>query len=153
MRFFKYIVFLSFILISCENDLETEKINLINVDKSFALTAKKIGTANAFKKFLSDDAIQIVSGKETKGKLKIYENLKNSFSSELILNWEPEGVNVAESGELGYTWGSYVVMKKGSIKDQISDEIIFNGKYLNIWEKIDNGSWKVKIDIGSISQF
>jgi len=153
VRFFKYIVFLSFILISCENDLETEKINLINVDKSFALTAKKIGTANAFKKFLSDDAIQIVSGKETKGKLKIYENLKNSFSSELILNWEPEGVNVAESGELGYTWGSYVVMKKGSIKDQISDEIIFNGKYLNIWEKIDNGSWKVKIDIGSISQF
>ena len=133
--------------------METEKINLINVDKSFALTAKKIGTANAFKKFLSDDAIQIVSGKETKGKLKIYENLKNSFSSELILNWEPEGVNVAESGELGYTWGSYVVMKKGSIKDQISDEIIFNGKYLNIWEKIDNGSWKVKIDIGSISQF
>jgi len=153
VRFLIYIVFLSFILISCENDLETEKLNLINVDKSFALTAKKIGTANAFKKFLSDDAIQIVSGKETKGKLKIYENLKNSFSSELILNWEPEGVNVAESGELGYTWGSYVVMKKGSIKDQISDEIIFNGKYLNIWEKIDNGSWKVKIDIGSISQF
>ncbi len=61
--------------------------------------------------------------------------------------WEPQKGEVAQSGDLGYTWGKYTV----ETKDKDGKPVKSHGKYLNVWKKQANGSWKVVVDIGNKS--
>ena len=63
------------------------------------------------------------------------------------LDWSPQYAEVAKSGELGYTWGTYSL----TYMDQNGEEQKSYGKYLNIWKKQADGNWKVAIDIGNES--
>ncbi len=64
---------------------------------------------------------------------------------ESILQWEPVDGQVAASGDLGYTWGRYVA----TAKDKQGNETEFHGKYVSIWKKQKDGSWKWIVDIGN----
>jgi ketosteroid isomerase-like protein len=55
----------------------------------------------------------------------------NSFT----LTWEPMGGSVANSGELGYTFGVY------SLKPNNEDTVLY-GTYVSIWKKQTDGNWK-----------
>ena len=44
-------------------------------------------------------------------------------------------------GTLGYTWGRYRV--------EAGDSITGRGRYLTVWRRQPDGSWKVDADIGS----
>jgi ketosteroid isomerase-like protein len=59
------------------------------------------------------------------------------------LDWQPQHVTVSAAGDLGYTWGSYTVMPKSGPGD------ISHGKYLNVWQKEENGQWRVLVDMGN----
>jgi ketosteroid isomerase-like protein len=48
---------------------------------------------------------------------------------------------------MGYTWGTYLVMKK----DEEDGEPHSYGKYMNIWKKQPDGSWKAAVDMGNKS--
>ena len=63
------------------------------------------------------------------------------------LEWTPQYAEVAKSGELGYTWGKYIL----SYRDEKGEEQKSYGKYLNIWKKQKDGSWKVAVDMGNSS--
>jgi ketosteroid isomerase-like protein len=60
----------------------------------------------------------------------------------LALKWEPKRVQVAKSGELGYTSGTYTLSFTGPDGKPASD----HGKYLEVWKKI-NGKWKCSSDM------
>jgi hypothetical protein len=51
------------------------------------------------------------------------------------VHWEPEGAMGAASGDLGITWGSFVV-------DGDPDT---TGDYVTVWRKV-NGAWKIVTD-------
>lgn len=58
------------------------------------------------------------------------------------LVWEPlEGV-VAESGELGYTYGTYTWTEKTTGKRE-------QGTYATIWRKDKDDQWKMVLDVGN----
>ncbi len=59
-----------------------------------------------------------------------------------FMDWQPVGAGVAESGELGYTYGVYTV----SLKNKDS---LMRGTYVNIWKKQADGSWKLALDSGN----
>ena len=59
------------------------------------------------------------------------------------LEWHPDQVEVARSGELGYTSGTYTWTFKDASGKPASDK----GKYLTIWKKQQDGSWKVLLDM------
>ena len=59
------------------------------------------------------------------------------------LVWQPEKVGVARSGDLGYTSGTYVWTFKDASGKPVSDK----GKYLTVWKKQADGSWKVLFDM------
>lgn len=61
------------------------------------------------------------------------------------LLWEPQRAEVAESGELGYTWGLYTLVYSGDDGEDVTEI----GKYLNIWKKQADGMWRVAIDMGN----
>jgi ketosteroid isomerase-like protein len=58
------------------------------------------------------------------------------------LSWQTSSVEVARSGELAYETGAYNIVttdKQGKSTDK-------KGKYLVIWKKQSDGSWKVAVD-------
>jgi len=59
------------------------------------------------------------------------------------LVWHLRKLGIARSGELGYTSGSYDFSCQDASGKTISDK----GKYLTVWKKQADGSWKVLFDM------
>lgn len=57
------------------------------------------------------------------------------------VHWEPLRVQVAESGELGYTSGFYTFSFTDANGKTVSDR----GKYVEVWKKV-GGKWKCSSD-------
>jgi ketosteroid isomerase-like protein len=54
---------------------------------------------------------------------------------------------MAASGDLGYTFGNYVL----KAKDKDGKPVVEYGKYATVWKKQKDGSWKVVMDMGNSS--
>jgi ketosteroid isomerase-like protein len=65
----------------------------------------------------------------------------------VALNWQPVFANVSASGDLGYTFGTYELSFDGPDGVRIVD----NGKYMTVWKKGTDGSWKVAADMFNTS--
>jgi len=61
----------------------------------------------------------------------------------LNISWVPDRIQVAKSGELGFTSGKYQMTFNDPAGKQMSDK----GKYVTVWKKQSDGSWKVLLDI------
>lgn len=61
----------------------------------------------------------------------------------LSITWEVSRAEAAKSGELGYTSGRYQM----TVNDAAGKPITDNGKYVTVWKKQTDGSWKVVLDI------
>jgi ketosteroid isomerase-like protein len=78
------------------------------------------------------------------GKSAIAKTTASAFAiPDFKLEWHPDQVEVARSGELGYTSGTYTWTFKDASGKPASDK----GKYLTIWKKQQDGSWKVLLDM------
>ena len=74
------------------------------------------------------------------------ENLEKYFSGKsdtsFILKWEPLFENIAESGEIGYTYGIHININRMTGEEK-------KGTYVTIWQKQKDGSWKFILDTGT----
>ena len=59
------------------------------------------------------------------------------------LQWSPTKADMSVSGDLGYTAGSYAL----TMNDPTGKPSIERGKYIEVWKKQSDGSWKVIEDI------
>jgi ketosteroid isomerase-like protein len=59
------------------------------------------------------------------------------------LVWKPDKVGIARSGDLGYTSGTYIWSFRDTSGKLVSDK----GKYLTVWKKQADRSWKVLFDM------
>jgi uncharacterized protein (TIGR02246 family) len=59
------------------------------------------------------------------------------------LTFSPTSINVAEAGDIAYEVGTYEI----SMKDAKGKPTAEKGKYVVIWKKQADGSWKVEVDI------
>jgi ketosteroid isomerase-like protein len=126
-------------------DTEAEKEKLLQTDIEFAQFSVNNGAAEAFNEYLTEDALQLPAGNNpVKGVDNIY-NRNNQGN--YILDWSPQYAEVAKSGDMGYTWGTYSL----AYNDENGEEQKSYGKYLNIWKKQTDGNWKVAVDIGNDS--
>lgn len=149
MRILFYITIASLLFLSCSKTIDTKSETelLLKIDKEFSDYSVKNGAAEAFKKYLLEDALQLPSGQmPIRGSDKIYELMKQQ-DSDYTLVWEPQEGDVAASGDFGYTWGTYTV----TVKDDEGNTIERYGKYLNVWKKDKDGNWKVLVDMGNQS--
>ena len=148
MRYLKILIIgrLMMIDLGCSKavDVNVEKENLLNADRAFAAKSVEVGAAEAFNLYFRDDAVLFPSGANP-----IYgrEDIYNGMKGEYQLTWEPQDCDVAKSGEFGYTWGKY----KYTYKNENGETITSYGKYVNVWKKVENGDWKVLVDIGNSS--
>jgi len=61
----------------------------------------------------------------------------------LTLHWQATKVEAARSGDMGYSMGTYEMSFTGPDGNPATD----HGKYVTIWRKQDDGTWKVVADI------
>lgn len=59
------------------------------------------------------------------------------------VKWEPVEVEVARSGDIGYVRGVY----ESTVNDSKGNPRSDKGKYIEIWKKQADGSWKVALEI------
>ena len=80
----------------------------------------------------------MLSGKEAVGGM-----LSSLFAVPgLRMSWTLATAQVAKSGELGYTRGTYQMTFNGTDGNPVED----HGKYLTVWRK-EGGQWKVQLDM------
>ncbi len=58
------------------------------------------------------------------------------------LLWTPEGARMSIAGDMGFTWGHY----EGDSKDAQGNPVKKTGRYMTVWKKQADGSWKVAMD-------
>jgi ketosteroid isomerase-like protein len=60
----------------------------------------------------------------------------------MTLSWEATKAEAAMSGDLGYSQGTYTLSFNGPNGQPVTD----HGKYVTVWRKQADGSWKVVAD-------
>ncbi len=127
-------------------DLAAEREALMQADRSWAADyAASDDRAAAFTNLMLDDAYllppdaPIAHGKEEIGGVVAMLEGMPGFS----ITWEPTTAKVGQAGDLGYTIGTYEMAMEGP--DGSPMTIV--GKYLTVWEKQPDGSWKVTADM------
>jgi ketosteroid isomerase-like protein len=61
------------------------------------------------------------------------------------LTWTPTDAVLGPSGDMGYTWSHY----EGRSKDANGNPVVTSGRFITIWRREADGSWKVVLDAGA----
>ncbi len=114
---------------------------LFDLEKKFAADTAAGGGA-AFAKWFADDAVTL-SDKQAPviGRTAIAANTTWS-PAQYQLTWTPEGGRMSPGGDMGFTWGHYT----GHSKDKDGNPVDVSGRYMTVWKKQADGSWKVELD-------
>lgn len=125
---------------------EERKRALLDTDMDFARTSEEKGAPEAFAEFLAADAMLLPEGElpiQGRDAIKVHQ----AAGPQGLLTWKPRGVEIAGSGDLGYTWGAYEFREK----NPDGRPAVHNGKYVTTWRKQADGSWKAALLIKNAS--
>ena len=117
---------------------------LIKLEADFAKAVAEHGRA-AFVTYFAEDGVELEDG----GGVTTREEMKKqpAWAEGTSLTWTPVRADMAASGDLGFTYGNYVFKSKNK-----EGQIVTNyGKYVSVWKKQSDGSWKVVVDMGNSS--
>jgi ketosteroid isomerase-like protein len=117
---------------------------LFRLEAQFAADVAQHGHA-AFLTHFSDEGVEVVDGGG-------FDNLdamrkQTPWPEGTTLTWTPIKADMAASGDLGYTYGTYVFTSKNKEGKLVASY----GKYTSIWKKQKDGQWKVVVDMGNSS--
>lgn len=126
------------------NRADEEKA-LREADMGFADAASK-KNLEAVVSFYTTDATQLPpNAPNIIGTEALKKGWTDMFAmKDFALKWQPTVVQVADSGEIGYTRGAYTM----EFTDANGTKVNGKGKYLEVWKKID-GKWKCHQDMFS----
>jgi ketosteroid isomerase-like protein len=120
---------------------------LRQLEAEFMKAAAERGS-QGYLSYYADDAVELPNrGPIVQGKMNIAKGMGFLDEKENQLTWAPVGADIADSGELGYTYGTF----EFRTKDKEGKPSVEHGKYTSIWKKQKDGSWKVVLDIGNAS--
>ena len=94
--------------------------------------------------FYSDDAMVLpANDKMAMGKEPIRKAIGDLLAMPgFSVKWQPAKVEVARSGDIGYSQGTYEL----TMNDPKGQPVTDRGKYVEIWKKQADGSWKCAVD-------
>lgn len=134
-----------FLFTSCQTDRQDLRNEIMQVDRAFNHMAQTESVAAAFERYSADSVILFRNAiTPIVGKGDLIVSFMN-FPPEASLVWEPYLADVAASGDLGYTLGSYVLTAVDSGGAEKSAE----GNYVTIWKRQPDGEWKFVFDAGN----
>jgi ketosteroid isomerase-like protein len=117
---------------------------LVQLEADFAKAVAEHGRA-AFVTYFADEGVELEDGGGISTRDAI--NKQPAWPEGTSLTWTPVKADMAASGDLGYTYGNYVFKSK----DKEGKPVTAYGKYMSVWKKQKDGSWKVVVDMGNSS--
>jgi ketosteroid isomerase-like protein len=140
---------LPFVLAAAEPsvDAEREKEALLRADADFSDAAQKVGVGEAFAQFADENATMLPPGQNAIRGIEAVRKQFADYPRGATLSWKPNAAEVARSGDLGYTLGTYIW--RGP--DPEGRKVTRYGKYCSVWKKQKDGRWKWVVDVGTPS--
>jgi len=125
-------------------DIAATRTALMEADRAFNRATAERRT-DGWMEFFAEDAGLMRSAGTLTGRAAIREDMAKAFAdTSFTLTWEPRQADVGAAGDLGYTDGTY----EARFRDAAGNAAIRTGRYLTVWKKQADGSWKVVRDIG-----
>lgn len=108
----------------------------------------KVAEANQLDEMIGyflEDAVMLAPNEAmAAGKEAIRKMVGDMFAIPgFVIKWRATKVEVARSGDLGYSLGTYEL----SMNDPQGTPMADRGKYVTVWKKQADGSWKVAVDM------
>jgi len=138
---------LSLALFSCKNnrsaqDAVDDKLKMMDADRAFSRLSEANGMKSAFLDYIDSNGVLLRPNHLPLLGADAIDYLIQQNDSSFTLKWEPKNGAVAASGDLGYTYGLYV------LRPSTKDTLIY-GNYVSIWKKQKDGKWKFVLDSGN----
>jgi ketosteroid isomerase-like protein len=130
------------VLFSCTEKKPIADPNvLIDADIAFSDYSIRNGIQKAFIAF-ADDSVVLLKPKQLPivGKSELIKSYEGKPDSAMQLSWKPVRAFIAQSGDLGYTYGLWTFVAQSDSS---------RGTYLTIWKKNADGKWKYVADTGN----
>jgi ketosteroid isomerase-like protein len=120
--------------------MATWKAEIIQAETDFCALAQTDGIPKAFLTYAADDAVlnrrnHLYIGIDS---IKVFHS-DTSRNPNIRLTWKPDFVDVAASGDLGYTYGQYVYAQLDSVGQVSSSN---TGVFHTVWKRQEDGQWK-----------
>jgi uncharacterized protein (TIGR02246 family) len=110
------------------------------------MSAAAMKGAEGYLSFYAEDAVELPNGAAMlQGKKSLSKGMEFLDDRNNHLTWTPVHIDVARSGDLAYSYGTYEFRSAG--KD--GKPVVEHGKYTTIWKKQKDGTWKVVLDMGN----
>jgi ketosteroid isomerase-like protein len=120
---------------------------LLQLEADFMKAAAEKGS-QGYLSYYAQDSAELPNGEDAiQGKENIARTMGFLDDKNNRLTWTPVHADMAASGDLGYTYGTFEFRSIG--KD--GKPTVEYGKYVSIWKKQKDGSWKVVMDMGNSS--
>jgi ketosteroid isomerase-like protein len=117
---------------------------LYDLEKQFA-KATLDGGGKAFSRWFAEDAVTLGNKQApVVGRAAIAASAQWD-PKQYTLQWTPQGGQMLPAGDAGYTWGHY----EGRALDANGNAVTTTGRYITLWKKQPDGSWKVALDISN----
>ncbi len=123
------------------------KAELMRVDEEFSAAAQKLGVGEAFLRYAAADAAMLPANENVVKGLDGIRKQFAEFPAGATLAWKPFHADVAASGDLGYTLGTFELRGKGAD----GQPTVRYGKYCSVWKRQADGTWKWVVDVGTPS--
>ncbi len=118
------------------------KDDLLKTDLAFSQLSDEKGRNTAFLAYADSGATMLRKfSPPTTGVDAIAKLLAQFPDTDYKLTWLPVACDVALSGDLGYTYGTYTIESKGT--DQ------FGGTYCTVWKRSKTNGWKFLLSSGN----
>jgi ketosteroid isomerase-like protein len=131
-------------IIACRSlpvsDLGNRSHEIWSADSAMSALAAEIGFNTAVLRYADSSIVKLSEGKAPIIGIQNFAASFDQLRDIKTIAWTPQFAEVAESGELGYTWGTW--------KLNLPDTIQY-GKYFTVWKKNMQGEWKVVLDGGN----
>jgi uncharacterized protein (TIGR02246 family) len=127
------------------HEAEVEALRVVEIAEEHAWVLKDFEKAVA--SYADDAVVMNPNAPAQTGKEQIRAGMKPLFDDPgFTTKYEITGVELAQSGELGYTRGTY----SGTSTDPVTKKIVSErGKWLTIRRKQADGAWKIIVDTAS----
>jgi len=118
---------------------------LLDADKAFDLATAERGL-DGWMSFFAEDARINTPGGILEGQATLRKFYSGMFARKnFSIRWKPLYAEASQDGTLGYTLGAAEI----SSDDESGVRQKRSGRYLTVWRKLADGSWKAATDLGN----
>ncbi len=125
-------------------DMDAAGKSLAKLDREWSLAAGK-KDADLVASYYADDAIGYPPNEPAAAGRAAARKVWAAYFADptLKISWKPLHAEVSQSSDLGFTAGTYELSAKGADGKPFVDK----GKYLCVWKKSPDGTWKAVHDM------